>query len=343
VVGFGAGGLHFHSPFIEAAEGIELAGVVTRSADRRRALAGRFPGVPAYDSLADLVRGERAGGGLDAVTITTPPQTREALVLESLALGLHVVADKPFAPTAEAGAALDQAARSAGLVLGVFHNRRWDSDVRTLKAVLDSGSVGRVTRFHSRFDLDDPNTLEGGPHGGLLRDLGSHVVDQALWLFGGVDRVFARLEEVQTTDGPTDAAFMLVLVHRDGTTTEISASKLNHLQERELRVYGELGSYVARTTDVQAQDIFAGRRPVDDPEGWGHEPESAWGTLRTADGVRRVPSEQGSWVRYYELFAEAVRTGGAPPVTAAEAVETLRVLDAARLSAGSGRVISVAR
>ena len=339
VVGFGAGGLHFHSPFIEAADGVELAGVVTRSAERRRALADRFPGVPAYDSLADLARGERAGAGLDAVTITTPPQTREALVLEALDLGLDVIADKPFAPSAAAAAALDQAAQEAGRVLGVYHNRRWDPDIRTLKAVLDSGVLGHVARFASRFDLDDPGTLEGGPHGGLLRDLGSHVVDQALWLFGPVAQVFARLEEVSTPVGPTDASFVLVLAHTDGTTTELSASKLNRLPERELRVYGEHGSYVSRTTDVQAQDVFAGRRPVDDPSSWGYEPESAWGTLRTADGARVVPSEQGSWVRYYELFAEAVRTGGPPPVRAAEAAQVLAVLDAARLSATTGQVV----
>ena len=151
--------------------------------------------------------------------------------------------------------------------------------------------------------------------------------------------MFARLQERTTPNGPTDASFVIVLVHRDGTTSEVSASKLNHLAERELRVYGEGGSYVSLTTDVQARDIFAGRRPVDDPQGWGHEPESAWGTLRTARGARRVPSEQGSWVRYYELFAQAVRTGWPPPVSAAEAGQVLAVLDAARLSAASGEAV----
>jgi predicted dehydrogenase len=95
LVGFGTGGLYFHAPFIDAAHGVELVGVVTRSADRRRALAEQFPGVPAYDTLTDLAREADASGGIDAVTITTPPQTRRELVLEALGLGLHVVADKP--------------------------------------------------------------------------------------------------------------------------------------------------------------------------------------------------------------------------------------------------------
>jgi predicted dehydrogenase len=198
LVGFGTGGLYFHAPFIEAAQGVELVGVVTRSADRRRVLAEQFPGVPVYDSLADLAREAEASGGIDAVTITTPPQTRREPVLDAVGLGLHVVADKPFAPTAEAAAELDEAARRAGLILGVYHNRRWDSDILTVKAVLDSGELGSITRFHSRFDQDAPGLLEGGPTGGLLRDLGSHLVDQALWLFGPVDGVFARLDETQT-------------------------------------------------------------------------------------------------------------------------------------------------
>lgn len=337
VVGFGTGGLNFHAPFIEAAEGVELAGVVTRNPKRRRILADRFPGVRAYDSFADLVTGERAAGGLDAVTITTPPQTRHDLVVEALDSGVHVVADKPFAPTAEAAATLEQAAVAAGRVLGVYHNRRWDSDIRTLRAVLETGALGRIDRFHSRFDADDPATLEGGPHGGLLRDLGSHLVDQALWLFGPVKQVFARLHEVPTAEGPTDASFLVVLSHRDGTTTELSATKLNRMAERELRLYGENGTYLSRGTDVQAQALFAGQRPIDDPDAWGREPESAWGTLHTAAGSRRVPSEAGNYARYYELFAEAVRTGGPPPVSARQAVEVLAVLDAARQSAATGQ------
>jgi predicted dehydrogenase len=335
VVGFGTGGLNFHAPFIEAADGVELAGVVTRSPDRRRILAERFPGVPAYASLRDLVTTERSAGGLDAVTITTPPQTRHDLVIEALQLGVHVVADKPFAPTASAAAVLGRAAEEAGLILAVYHNRRWDSDVRTLEVVMNDGLLGRITRFHSRFDADDPGTLEGGPHGGLLRDLGSHLVDQALWLFGPVERVYARLDEAPTAAGPTDVSFLLVLSHRDGTTSELSATKLNHLAEREIRVYGERGSYVSRGTDVQAQAIFAGQRPAAMPDEWGREPEDAWGRLNTAAGTRRVPSEQGNYARYYELFAEAIRTGGKPPVSAEEAVEVLAVLDAARESARS--------
>jgi predicted dehydrogenase len=336
LVGFGFGGEVFHGPFIEAARGVELAGVVSRSPKTRAGLERRFPGVPAYPSLAELAAGERAGAGLDAVTITTPPDTRRALVLEALSLGLHVVADKPFAPDAAGAEELDAAARSAGLVLSVYHNRRWDSDIVTLRALLDSGRLGAVTRFHSRMDQGDGSTMEGGPSGGLLRDLGSHVVDQALWLFGPAQRVYATLEWVDTPQGRTDSAFVLSITHRSGVTSQLSASKLNYLDGRELRVYGALGSYLARGIDVQARDAISGLRPVDDREGWGHEPESAWGTLNTAAGSVPVPAEQGDYTDYYERFAAAVREGGPAPVSAAEAVRVLEVLDAARLSAERG-------
>jgi predicted dehydrogenase len=341
VVGFGTGGLHFHAPFIEAASGVELAGVVTRNSDRRRILAERFPGVPAYDSLADLVAGERAGSGIDAVTLTTPPETRRDLVLEALRLGVHVVADKPFAASAEAGAELDAAGQRSGLVLGVFHNRRWDSDIQTLKAVMDSGELGTIRRFHSRFDLDQPGTLEAGPSGGLLRDLGSHLVDQALWLFGPASRVYARLDWVDTDQGRTDSGFVLTISHASGVDSHLSASKLNRFAERDLRLYGAGGSYVARGTDVQAQAVFAGVRPVDSPQTWGYEPESAWGVLATAEHRAPVPAQQGNYSAYYAAFAAAVRNGGPPPVSAAEAVAVLQVLDAARASDQAGQAAEV--
>jgi hypothetical protein len=135
LVGYGTGGQHFHAPFIDAADGIELVGVVTRSAERRALVAEDWPGVPTYESLTEIL-----AAGVDAVTITTPPATRRDLVLEAIAAGVHVVADKPFAPTAAVGSEMAVAAESAGVLLSVFHNRRWDSDVRTLRVSWSPGS-----------------------------------------------------------------------------------------------------------------------------------------------------------------------------------------------------------
>lgn len=337
LVGYGTGGRHFHAPFIDAARGVVLSGIVARAPETIARVRADRPEVPIYPSLAAMI----AAGGVDAVTITTPPQTRRELVLEAIDAGIHIIADKPFGPNAAAGRDLDEAAKNKGVVLGVFHNRRFDADVLTLRKVLQSGRLGRIWRVHSRMDLDDPHTLEAGPTGGLLRDLGSHLVDQMLWLLGPVTSVTANWDLIERPEGVTDASFVLTLNHASGVHSHLSASKLNHIATREFRAYGDNGSYVSSGTDVQAQAIFAGKRPVDDMAGWGYEGPELWGTLRTAQGSESVPSEQGRYHDYYEAFAHAVATGGPAPVTAAEAVAALAVLDAARISAAEGRMVDV--
>ncbi|MFK0382459.1 Gfo/Idh/MocA family protein [Agrobacterium sp. NPDC090273] len=337
LVGYGTGGRHFHAPYIAAAKGIELVGVVARAPQTVARVQEDMPGMPVYASLADLIK----AGGIDAVTITTPPQTRRELVLEAVAAGLHVVADKPFAPSAAVARELGEAARRAGVVLAVYHNRRFDADVLTLKKVIDSGELGKLWRVHSRMEFDDPATLEGGATGGLLRDLGSHLVDQMLWLLGPIRSVAAYWDMVETSDGRTDAGFVLNLQHVSGVHSHLSASKLNRLTVREFRAYGEHGSYVSSGTDVQTQAIFAGIRPADDLQGWGYEKPDLWGTLRTRTRDERIPSEQGRYHSYYESFLRAVNGQGPAPVTAEEATATLAVLDAARISAQEGQTVDV--
>lgn len=337
LVGYGMGGQCFHAPFIAAAEGTELAGVVARAPATIAKVEADFPEMPVYPSLAVMIE----AGGVEAVTITTPPHTRRDLVLEAIDAGLHVIADKPFAPSAEAARDLEAAAKVKGVVLGVFHNRRWDADALTLRKVLDSGRLGRLWRLHSRMEQSDPGTLEAGAAGGLLRDLGSHVVDQALWLLGPVVSVNARLDMVDLPQGKTDAGFVMSLHHGSGVSSYIEASKLNRLDVKEYRAYGDSGSFVVSSADIQAEAIFAGQRPADDPAGWGYEREEHWGTLRTAAGEARVPSEQGRYHDYYTAFARAVRDGTPPPVTAEDAIRTLAVLDAARQSASEGRSVEV--
>ena len=337
LVGYGTGGRNFHAPYIAAAKGIELTGVVARAPETVARAKSDLPDVPVYGSLAEMI----ASGNVDAVTITTPPQTRRDLVLEAIAAGLHVVADKPFAPSAAVARELDEAAKKAGVVLAVYHNRRFDADILTLREVIKSGELGKLWRIHSRMEFDDPSTLEGGPTGGLLRDLGSHLVDQMLWLLGPVISVSAYLDEVETEQGQTDASFVLNLRHEGGVHSHLSASKLNRLTTREFRAYGENGSYVASGTDVQTQAVFAGQRPAHDLASWGFEQPDRWGTLRTRNAERQIPSEQGCYHHYYEGFAAAVRGVRPPPVTAAEAAAALTVLDAARISAQEGHTVQI--
>ncbi|MFV0385036.1 Gfo/Idh/MocA family protein [Paracoccus sp. (in: a-proteobacteria)] len=334
IVGYGTGGRHFHAPFIKAAEGAELACIVARAPATIERVQADYPGLKVHASLTDML-----ADGVDAVTITTPPQTRRELVLEAIAAGAHVIADKPFAPSAAVGREMEAAAKARGVTLGVFHNRRFDTDVQTLKKVLDSGRLGKLWRIHARMEQDDPATLEAGPQGGLLRDLGSHMVDQILWLLGPAASVHAHLDMIDLPEGPTDAGFVISIRHRNGTFSQLVSSKINHIDAKEFVVYGDRGSYRSAQQDVQAQAIFAGKRPADDLAGWGYEGAERWGTLATAAGTERIPSEQGRYHDYYEAFARAVRDGTPPPVTPADAIAVLEVLDAARQSAAEGREI----
>jgi predicted dehydrogenase len=337
VVGYGTGGRHFHTPFIDAAKNCKLSGIVARASATVAAAKADWPETPIYASLAELI----AAGTCDAVTITTPPQTRRELVLEAIHAGLHVVADKPFSPNAAGAHELDAAAKVKGVTLGVFQNRRLDADIQTLAKLIKGDRLGRIWRIHNRMDFDDPATLEAGPSGGLLRDLGSHLVDQMLWLLGPVKSVDAHLDNVERPDGRTDASFTITLRHESGAHSHMSASKLNRFNQRELRAYGDKGAYVSHSTDVQAQSIFAGRRPSQNLSTWGFEPKSNWGTLYTVDGSELIPSEQGRYHDYYEAFARAVNDGGLPPVTAEAGIQVLIVLDAARQSTEQGRSITL--
>ena len=217
VVGYGTGGQHFHTPFIAAAEGCSLAGIVARAEATVAKARADWPDTPIFPSLTAMIE----AGVCNAVTITTPPQTRRELVLEAIEGGLHVIADKPFAPDYAGGMELDAAAKTKGVVLSVFQNRRLDADLQTLAKVIADGRLGKVWRIHNRMDFDDPATLEAGPEGGLLRDLGSHLVDQMLWLNGPATSVCAHLDHVDLAEGRTDASFAITIAHASGCVSEV--------------------------------------------------------------------------------------------------------------------------
>lgn len=336
LVGYGVGGQLFHAPYIRASEACDLVGVVARSPERVAASAADNPGVTVHASLGAMI-----DAGVDAVVISTPPGTRQSLVLEALGRGVHVVADKPFAPSAEAGRELADVADRADLLLNVFHNRRFDTDIVTARAVIVEQDLGRITRLDLRCDQDDAGTFDGGPSGGLLRDLGSHVVDQALFLLGRARYVSAQLDWVETPAGPADSGFVISIEHESGAHSHVSSSKLNHLTSRELRLHGELGSYASNYNDVQIEALRAGLEPAGQRHQWGYEGRARWGVLTTNAGAQPVPSCQGDHAAFYDGFAKALESGSGGPVPALEGVAVLEVLDAARISAAEHRTVSI--
>ena len=333
LVGYGKGGRFFHAPLIAAAAGCELAGVVTRSAERRGELERDLPGMPVYDDLAQL-----AVAGVDAVAISTPADTHVPLVREAISLGLPVVCDKPFAlRSAAARQALEQAER-AGVLLTVYQNRRFDADLLTVRAVIGSGDLGQVTRFESRIEQYTPPGGLPSSGGGILLDLGAHVVDQALLLFGPVTSVYAELDDA----GGRPGRFFIAARHVAGVVSHLVGDVILHgMPGPRFRVFGTIASYDVDAFDGQADALMAGGSPAACGDAWGLVPPQRWGRLHAGHTTRPWPSERGDWRVFYTSFANAVRGRGTVPVDSWDAVAGLEVLEAAQRSAATGQVVAL--
>jgi len=337
LVGYGFGGRRFHAPLIVSAPECEFAGVVTRSAERRQLLAEDFPATPAYGSLSEL-----ASARVEAVAVSTPVATHIPLVQEALGLGLAVVSDKPFAPDAQAARSTVEMAERSGRVLSVYQNRRWDSDLLTVRRLIADGSLGPVGRFESRFERFVPQRGPSDAGGGVLLDFGSHLVDQALLLFGPAHTVYAEMHLREDRPG-VDDDFFLALSHDSGVRSHLWGSYLQGSPGPRFRVAGLNGAYVVDGVDGQEAALVAGLSPASEGVRWGVEDTHRWGRLRRGEESEPVPTERGRWDTYYPAFAAAVRGEAPPPVDPWDAVASLEVLDAARTSALEGHTVSLAR
>jgi predicted dehydrogenase len=332
LAGYGRGGRYFHAPLIGLAPECALAAVATRNPRRRAELAQDLPGVPAVDSLGDL-----AAAGAGAVVITTPLDTHEELVRAAIALGLPVVCDKPFTPDAPSARALIEAAERSGVPLAVYQNRRWDADFRTVRALVESGALGEVIGFESRMEQYPPAGGFATTGGGVLRDFGSHLADQALHLFGPGAAVYA---ETRLTPSGFDDGFFLSLRHVGGVITHLRGDwALRGAPGPRFLVTGSAGTFAVETDDGQAGWLLSGRSAWD--EAFGTVPRERWGRIYRGEDAEPepVPAERGRWSAFYSAFARAVRGEGPLPVDPRDAMAALEVLDAARASAARGEVV----
>jgi predicted dehydrogenase len=345
LIGYGTAGQVFHAPLISVTGGLVLDTVVTGNPERRARALADYPGVTTVASTDELWK---AAGRLDLVVIATPNRTHVPLAAAALRAGLPVVVDKPMAGTAAEAAALGELAEGQGLLLSGFQNRRLDNDFLTLQSLLDKGALGEVSRFESRFERWRPVPKGGwresgdpAEYGGLLYDLGSHLVDQALTLFGPVRTVYAEADVRRPGVGADDDTFV-ALDHAGGVRSHLWMSAVAAALGPRLRVLGSVAGYVKYGLDPQEAALREGRRPGKD---WGEEPESAWGTLGAGvsscgDG-ERVATKPGDYPAYYAGIAAALRDGTAPPVTAREVVAALEVIEAARRSAAERRTVTL--
>jgi scyllo-inositol 2-dehydrogenase (NADP+) len=294
----------------------------------------------------DLLDGidEVVAGSYDLAVVTTPNRTHAPLAARLIEAGVPVVVDKPLAVTAAEARDLVAHAERRGVLLTVYQNRRWDSDQLTLRRLLAEGELGEVLRYESRIERWRPEvapakwreTDDPTAGGGVLLDLGSHLVDQAVTLFGPVTHVYAEIASRRGVPADDDA--FLALSHAAGVHTHISAGALVGAPGPRLRVLGTRGAYLVEHLDGQEDALRAGQRPG---PGWGTEPPQRWGRLIRGEETAPVPSESGRWPVFYEGVAAALREGSPPPVDPREAVLVLEVLEAARRSAARGDVIDL--
>ncbi|MEO7679351.1 MAG: oxidoreductase [Sphingomonas sp.] len=331
LIGYGLGGRAFHAPYVGMTPGMTLRAVVSRDAGKVQA---RLPGmrvVPDVDALL-------AAPGIDLVIVSSPDALHAEHALAAIAAGKHVLVDKPFATTLADARCVAAAAEAGGRLLTVFQNRRWDADFLTLRRLIAEGALGEIAQFESHFDRwrPVPATLwKEAREGGVWLDLGPHLVDQALVLFGMPECISADLATLR--EGAPAPDYFHVTLRYPGRRVILHASKLVAEHGLRFAVHGTGGSWIKHGTEPQEAAAVAGATPGG--EDWGFDPIP--GLLTRCDGVGAVPvvNERGDYRLFWNALAAAIRGEGLNPVPAAEAIAVMEVLDAGLRSAEEGRVV----
>lgn len=357
VLGYGLAGKVFHCPFVQAVPGLELTAIVQRSGDSARE---RYPHARILKSVEEAF----ADPGIDLIVVGLPNETHFAMAKAALEAGKHVVIDKPFAASSAEARSLIELAKSKGLVLAPFHNRRWDCDFLTLRKVIEEGHLGRVVEIFSSYDrfrpIQRPNTWKEAPSPttGILFDLGPHLVDQALALLGAPSRVFGSVRGDRDQTDINDAVD--IVFEYDSTPFWPGKPLRFHCHMTMLaadaaprfRVHGTHGSWTKYGLDPQENALLnLGATPpqVGSAEPWLPEPESAWGTLtlatRRAEPVeverKPYPSVTGDYRNFYVSVRDAIAEGKPLAVPTEDGFRSVRLLELAQQSTAERRAIEV--
>jgi scyllo-inositol 2-dehydrogenase (NADP+) len=342
LIGYGLGGATFHAPFITITPGLHLSAVMTSDPARRAAVAERYPDARLAKDLAELLGGTPK---LDLISISSPNATHFPLARAALEAGMHVVVDKPFAATAAQAREISALAARVGRIAIPFQNRRWDGDFRTLQRLIWKGSLGVVHRFESRFDRWRTTAKAGWARPDaheraedIVYDLGTHLIDQALVLFGPVTSVFAEMDHRNPDVVTVDDAF-IALTHENGTRSHLYMSTTAGIAGPRMSVYGSRGAYMKYGLDVQEDILRAGGTPG--AANWGEEPEDRWGTLGAGAVSERVPTLPGAYQEFYAGVARAIREGAPPPVAIADVAAGLDIIEAAQRSVATKQVVTL--
>jgi scyllo-inositol 2-dehydrogenase (NADP+) len=341
IVGYGLAGAGFHAPLIAATPGLEVAAIVSANPERRAQASRAFPDAALLSTAGEIWSD---ASRYDLVVVAAPNREHAPLAIDALAAGLPVVVDKPMATSVADAEQMLAAAREGGRLLTVFQNRRWDTDFLTARRLIDEGALGVVTRLESRFErYSEPRQRpweQAGPGGGVVYDLGSHLIDQACVLFDRPTHVYAELDRRRPGTEVVDDAFVALRFPGE-VNVHLWMSAVAAIPGPRLRVSGLGGAYEHPYLDPQEDALRSGAHPGD--RGWGAEPRERWGRLVTGTGeagaVEPVP---GAYERFYAGVRDAVASGTAPPVGPRDGMRSLEVIEAAERSARESSVVELA-
>lgn len=334
LIGYGLGGRAFHAPYVAVTPGMTLRTVVSRDPAKVHADLPNMRVVPSVDALL-------AEPGIDLVIVSSPDELHAEHALAAIAAGKHVLVDKPFATTLADARAVAAAADGGGRLLTVFQNRRWDADFLTLRRLIDEGALGEIVEYESRFDRWRPEpkaVWKEARGGGSWQDLGPHLIDQALQLFGRPTAITLDLAALRG-DAPAPDYFAASLRYPDRRAT-LHSSKLAAAHALRFTVHGTRASWIKHGIDPQEAATVGGAAPG--ASDWGLDPDN--GVLTRGDAPETagpVRNERGDYRLFWTALAAAIRGEGDNPVPAAQAIAVMEVLDAGLRSAAERREIEL--
>lgn len=346
LIGFGLSGRVFHAPFIDVMDEFQLSAIYTTNSDSIEYIKNRYPQTKVFDNVEYILN----DSDIELVIIASPNKYHYSLAKEAIEKGKHVIIEKPFVIDSIKGRELIKIAQEHNKILTVFHNRRFDSDFMTIKGVIDSKQLGELVEFESYYNRYR-NALKGNwrecdeKGSGILYDLGSHLIDQALCLFGNPERVFSDVRIQRKISKAVDYFQVIMYYGEDMNNLKVTLKAGMLILEQTPRYYltGERGNFVKYGLDVQEAHLKTGEEPGAD--GWGQEPQEIFGTLNVQNnGVENrsiIKSHSGNYGLYFKNIYEVIREGKLLEVSAEQALKVIEIIELAEQSSIEGRVLEV--
>ena len=335
IIGYGNSAQTFHLPFVESNDSLELFAI---SSSQAEAIREKYPSIKIFNNADELIH----NSGIDLVIITAPNHVHYSLAKLALEQGLHVIVEKPMVTKSSEAEELIQLAKQQSLILSVFQNRRWDGDFLTIKKLIKQKALGEIRYFESHFDRFRPLVRQRwkeqpGPGAGFLFDLGPHLIDQALCLFGLPNSVTARCLALRNNSSITD--YFHILLHYKDLEVVLHASTFSAGPNRRFRLEGTKGSYDKYGLDPQEAQLHEGLPPSDIL--FGAEKIDQFGTLYLENSKQQIDTETGCYQQYYLKMVDAINNGGASPVNSEEVVNVIKIIELAEISSQQGRTVSM--